>query len=77
MPVAALPLSYVVEPAHSDLLSLAEVFQDTVALNKLPAPEPFVFNGDPIQWIEWKTFPLLIDQKAMPPAEKLYCSGSE
>ncbi len=35
-------------PSHTDISSLTQVFQDSIALNRLPVPEPFVFNGDPI-----------------------------
>ncbi|KAI3351066.1 hypothetical protein L3Q82_005633 [Scortum barcoo] len=49
------------------------VFQDSIALNRLPIPEPFVFSGDPIRFFEWKAaFTSLIDQRAITPAEKLY-----
>ncbi|XP_038165126.1 uncharacterized protein LOC119799356 [Cyprinodon tularosa] len=56
-----------------NVLSLAQVFQDSMALNRLPVPEPSVFNGDPIHFIEWKTsFMSLIDAKAISTADKLY-----
>ncbi|XP_077393414.1 uncharacterized protein LOC144030741 [Festucalex cinctus] len=72
-PESAVPPLPVVTTSHTDISSLAQVFQDSLALNKLPVPEPFVFNGDPIQFTEWKaSFFSLIDQKAITPAEKLY-----
>ncbi|KAL7842113.1 hypothetical protein SRHO_G00238020 [Serrasalmus rhombeus] len=52
---------------------LAQAFQDSVALNRLPVPEPFVFNGDPIQFMEWKSsFQFLIDKRCISSAEKLF-----
>lgn len=73
LPNAAAPLSRVVTPPHTDISSLAQVFQNSIALNRLPVPEPFVFNGDPMRFTEWKAaFTSLIDQRAITPAEKLY-----
>ncbi|XP_065097354.2 uncharacterized protein [Paramisgurnus dabryanus] len=73
VPVTTAPLSPVATPHHTDLPSLTQLLQDNIALNRLPVPEPFVFNGDPIQFVEWKAaFTSLIDQRAITPAEKLY-----
>ncbi|XP_030208539.1 uncharacterized protein LOC115556311 [Gadus morhua] len=73
VPVTAVSPSHVATPSHKDISSLAQVFQDSIALNRLPVPEPFVFNGDPIRFTEWKaSFSSLIDQRAITPAEKLY-----
>jgi len=70
VPVTALPLSQVASPRYTDVPSLAQILQDNIALNRLPVPEPFVFNGNPIQFIEWKAaFTSLIDQRAITPAE--------
>ncbi len=33
---------------------LAQAVQDSIMLNRLPMPEPTVFKGDPIHFIEWK-----------------------
>lgn len=56
-----------------DVSQLAQAFHDSIALNRLPMPEPFVFNGDPIQYLEWKaSFVSLIDQKGISSADKLY-----
>lgn len=50
----------------ADISSLAQALQDSITLNRLPIPEPFVFNGDPIRFIEWKSsFTSLIDQRAI------------
>lgn len=37
-------------------------------------PEPPVFTGDPMQFMEWKTsFESLIGRKGISSADKLYC----
>lgn len=42
-------------------------------LNRLPIPEPSVFTGDPIQFIEWKaSFISLTDKKSISSADKLH-----
>ncbi len=33
---------------------LAQAVQDSIAINRLLVPEPTVFNGDPIQFVDWK-----------------------
>ncbi|XP_062600914.1 uncharacterized protein LOC134262527 [Saccostrea cucullata] len=44
---------------------LAKVFADSVNLNRLPIPEPSVFTGDPLRFVEWKTaFHALIELEA-------------
>ncbi|KAJ8008051.1 hypothetical protein DPEC_G00100760 [Dallia pectoralis] len=72
-PLTASPPPLVASPCHTGIPSFAQIFQDSIALNRLPVPEPYVFNGDPIQFIEWKSaFTSLIDQRVITPAEKLY-----
>ncbi|KAI3351064.1 hypothetical protein L3Q82_005631 [Scortum barcoo] len=73
IPTTSVPQSPAATLPHADISSLAQVFQDSIALNRLPIPEPFVFSGDPIRFFEWKAaFTSLIDQRAITPAEKLY-----
>ncbi|XP_038157348.1 uncharacterized protein LOC119794073 [Cyprinodon tularosa] len=58
---------------QADILYLAQALQDNVAVSRLPMPEPFIFTGDPIQFIEWKaSFTALIDKRNISPADKLY-----
>ncbi|KAI4880096.1 hypothetical protein NFI96_007245 [Prochilodus magdalenae] len=58
---------------HVDVSSLAQAVQDSIALNRLPMPEPKVFNGNPIEFIEWKTsFMSLIDRKSISTSDKLH-----
>lgn len=60
-------------PAHPDVAQLAQAVQDSITINRLPMPEPTVFSGEPIHFIEWKaSFTLLIDQKGISAADKLY-----
>lgn len=73
VPVTRAPSPHVAVPSRTDISSLTKVFQDSIALNRLPVPEPFVFSGDPIRFTEWKAaFTSLVDQRAISPAEKLY-----
>ncbi|XP_077381716.1 uncharacterized protein LOC144021358 [Festucalex cinctus] len=60
-------------PTQSDILYLAQALQDSVAMNRLPMPEPSTFTGDPVHFIEWKaSFNALIDKKNISPADKLH-----
>ncbi|XP_043091451.1 uncharacterized protein LOC122341847 [Puntigrus tetrazona] len=57
----------------SEVTHLAQAVQDSIAINRLPIPEPAVFSGDPIQFVNWKaSFMSLIDRKGIPAADKLY-----
>ncbi|XP_026051006.1 uncharacterized protein LOC113037895 [Carassius auratus] len=57
----------------SEVSHLAQAVQDSIAINRLPIPEPSVFNGDPIQFVDWKaSFMSLIDRKGISAADKLY-----
>ncbi len=38
----------------SEVSHLAQAVQDSIAINRLLVPEPTVFNGDPIQFVDWK-----------------------
>lgn len=43
-------------------VSLVQALQGSMVLSRLPAPEPFVFSGDPLKFIEWSTsFKALIE----------------
>ncbi|KAL7831306.1 hypothetical protein SRHO_G00308090 [Serrasalmus rhombeus] len=56
-----------------DVSGLAQAVQDSIALNRFPVPEPKVFNGSPIEFIEWKaSFMSLIDRKGISTADKLH-----
>ncbi|KAJ8403845.1 hypothetical protein AAFF_G00347130 [Aldrovandia affinis] len=54
-------------------VSLAQVLKETLATTRLPAPEPFVFKGDPLKFIEWSNcFKALIEPSCTDPAHRLY-----
>ncbi|RXN17092.1 stress response nst1 [Labeo rohita] len=56
-----------------DVSYLAQAVQDSITLNRLPMPEPTIFKGDPIHFIEWKaSFQSLIDKRQISSADKLY-----
>lgn len=60
-------------PTNTDVSYLAQAVQDSMMLNRLPMPEPTIFSGDPIHFVEWKTsFQSLIDKRHISPADKLY-----
>lgn len=52
-------------------VSLVQALHDTMALTRLPAPEPSVFSGDPLKFIEWSTsFKALIERRCTNPADR-------
>nr|XP_017209156.1 uncharacterized protein LOC101887079 [Danio rerio] len=58
---------------NADVSQLAQAVQDSITLNRLPMPEPTVFSGDPIHFIEWKaSFQSLIDKRHISSGDKLY-----
>ncbi len=57
----------------TDYATLVHALQSSMTLGRLPLPEPTIFNGDPLQYTEWKAcFTALIDNKAISPQEKFY-----
>ncbi|XP_055366079.1 titin homolog [Betta splendens] len=55
-----------------DAVSLAQAIASSLTLNRLPVPEPTVFTGDPLKFLDWKlSFTTLIDQKPLPVSEKM------
>ncbi len=67
-------LSFIpVQTTPPSVTQLAQAVQDSIKLNRLPTPEPTVFSGEPISFIEWKSmFISLIEQKGISAADKLY-----
>lgn len=60
-------------PEPSSVAQLAQVVQDSMIINRLPIPEPTVFTGEPMLFIEWKSsFMSLIDQQGISAANKLF-----
>ncbi|KAI2646382.1 hypothetical protein H4Q32_025464 [Labeo rohita] len=53
--------------------SIVQALHDTMVLSRLPAPEPSVFSGDPLKFLEWRTsFKALIERRCTNPADKLF-----
>ena len=51
----------------------AKSLTEQVTLNRLPAPEPDMFDGDALKYPGWRSiFDTLIDKKGMPPSERLF-----
>ncbi|XP_051803238.1 uncharacterized protein LOC127533647 [Acanthochromis polyacanthus] len=58
---------------NSSEASLVQALHDTMVLTRLPAPEPQVFSGDPLKFLEWSTsFKTLIERHCTNPAERLF-----
>lgn len=39
--------------SNNEHASLIQALRDTMVLTRLPTPEPSVFSGDPLKFIEW------------------------
>ena len=53
--------------------NFAKSLTEQVTLNRLPAPEPGIFDGDALKYPGWRSsFDTLIDKKGMPPSERLF-----
>ena len=53
--------------------SLVQALHDTMVLTRLPTPEPSVFYGDPLKFLEWRTsFKALIERRCIDPADRLF-----
>ncbi|XP_038070490.1 uncharacterized protein LOC119739571 [Patiria miniata] len=56
-----------------EVAALARSLRDCMTIHKLPPPEPSVFTGDPIRYVEWKaSFKTLIESKAISTPERVY-----
>lgn len=53
--------------------NLAQAIANSLSTHRLPVPEPTVFVGDPLKFIDWKmSFMALIDRKPLPSGEKMF-----
>ncbi|XP_051790044.1 uncharacterized protein LOC127529669 [Erpetoichthys calabaricus] len=60
------------ESASKEAL-LVQALRESLVVTKLLAPEPFVFTGDPLKFIEWSTcFKALIETNCTNPAHRLF-----
>ena len=63
----------VVQPEESSMVSLLKAVTDSLNINRLPAPEPPDFGGDPLKYPSWRgSFTTLIESRQIPAAERLY-----
>ncbi|KAK0142369.1 hypothetical protein N1851_019890 [Merluccius polli] len=61
------------EQTNNNEASLAQALHDAIILTRLPAPEPSVFSGDPLMFLEWSTsFKALIERRCTNPADRLF-----
>ncbi|KAL5011234.1 hypothetical protein ScPMuIL_011683 [Solemya velum] len=59
--------------SNADLASLTETLVHSVNLSRLPTPEPFTFNGDPMKYPAWKSsFAALIESRGIAPREQIH-----
>lgn len=59
-------------PKDSEV-SLVQALKESLTMTRFPAPEPFVFSGDPLKFIEWSTcFKALIETSCVDPAHTLF-----
>lgn len=73
----ALPFQLPSEPPgatlHRETMNLAQALASSLSVSRLPVPEPTVFSGDPIKYVDWKmSFMALIDQKPIQTSEKMF-----
>ncbi|XP_067295957.1 uncharacterized protein [Pseudorasbora parva] len=62
-----------VQATATDTSLLVQAFHEGMAMSKLPVPEPPVFTGDPIHFIEFKQcFMALIDKNNISSADKMF-----
>ena len=55
------------------LMNFAKSFAEQVNLNRLPLPEPSIFEGDPLKYPGWKSaFESLIDHRGIPYSERVH-----
>ena len=60
-------------PQGQNSLDFVNVLAEAISSNRLPAPEPAVFTGDPLRFKDWQlSFRALIDKKNLSKEEKLY-----
>ncbi|XP_023806193.1 uncharacterized protein LOC105356638 [Oryzias latipes] len=60
-------------PGKDSEVSLVEALKESLTMTRLPAPEPFVFSGDPLKFVEWRTcFKALIESGCVSSAHRLF-----
>ena len=57
----------------TEIANLTREFSDSIGLSRIPIPEPSIFYGDPLKYLEWKTaFEILIERKNIPSNERVF-----
>lgn len=57
---------------RSSTTNLAEAIVSSLSLNRLPVPEPTMFAGDPLKFVDFKmSFTTLIDRRPIPVSDKM------
>jgi hypothetical protein len=55
------------------LQNLTKSFSESMNLSRLPAPEPYIFEGEPLKYPSWKAaFTALIDSRVISAREKIH-----
>ena len=62
------------ESSNSDTTDkIVTAITESFSMSRLPAPEPTIFSGKPIQYPDWKSsFQAIIHRKNLPPSDKMY-----
>ncbi|KAJ8026235.1 hypothetical protein HOLleu_34028 [Holothuria leucospilota] len=67
VPVTNIPAS------KTQVDNFAKVLAEQITLNRLPVPEPSVFDGDPLKYPGWKcAIDSLLENKGIPQSEKIH-----
>ena len=71
--ISTTPQSTETSSQPSAALNLTQSLISSLSLNRLPAPEPTTFSGEPLDFVDWKmSFAALIDRQPLSPSEKLF-----
>lgn len=61
------------KPITKSESAIVQAVQESIALTRLPVPEPTVFYGDPLKFVEWSaSFKALIERRCSNPADRLF-----
>lgn len=73
------PKAHAFAPAHTNAPvsqerdGLTQALITSLSMNRLPAPEPPKFSGEPLKYIDWKmSFMAVIDRQPLPAHEKMF-----
>ena len=67
------PVPQVVTNSNDSTAELVKMLAGALSANRIPIPEPPIFNGESLKYNDWKlSFETLINQKNIPENEKIY-----